>query len=123
VPGVEVIWVGAEELVAKLERTAVEAPLELGKALYVEAQRIMLQSLRLCPIDTGNLRSTGHVQPPEITGRMVTVLLGYNTPYAIFVHENLNARHKPPTQAKYLEMPVLEASRGLATRLGLEMKL
>lgn len=33
------------------------------------------------------------------------VIVGYTAQYAIFVHENLEAHHRPPTQAKYLEQP------------------
>lgn len=35
-----------------------------------------------------------------------TVKLGYSAPYALYVHEDLEMRHKPPTQAKYLETPM-----------------
>jgi hypothetical protein len=31
--------------------------------------------------------------------------VGYEAPYAVYVHENLEAYHKPPTRAKYLESP------------------
>lgn len=34
-----------------------------------------------------------------------SVVVGYDTEYAVYVHENLMAYHKPPTQAKYLEQP------------------
>ena len=34
-----------------------------------------------------------------------TATVGYRAPYAIYVHENLEAYHKPPTQAKFLSQP------------------
>ena len=37
-----------------------------------------------------------------------TVIVGYTAEYAMPVHENLVAFHKPGTQAKYLEQPYRE---------------
>lgn len=31
--------------------------------------------------------------------------VGFSAPYAVYVHENLQAQHKPPTRAKFLEEP------------------
>ena len=41
----------------------------------------------------------------------IKVVVGYEAPYAIYVHENLEAYHKPPTQAKYLEQPSRERKK------------
>jgi hypothetical protein len=108
-----------------LERRFIElslrAPVALAEAVYAEANAIMATSLRLCPIDTGALRSSGHVELPKIEGRGVTVEMGYGgaaAPYALIVHERMGVFHQPPTQAKYLEQPFLEASKGMADRLG-----
>lgn len=77
---------------------------EAGNILFKEATKIMNASKPLVPVDTGFLRQSGHVQLPFIQGDRVTVTLGYAAEYAIYVHENLNARHKVGT-AKYLEIP------------------
>lgn len=42
--------------------------------------------------------------------------VGYKAPYAIYVHENLAAYHKPPTKAKFLEGPFRE-NRGRVGKL------
>lgn len=44
----------------------------------------------------------------------VDVIVGYTQNYAIYVHENLEARHAPGKQAKYLEGP----AKQLAPQLG-----
>ena len=75
-----------------------------GNVLFREATKIMNASKPLVPVDTGFLRQSGHVQPPQIVGNRVTVTLGYAAEYAIYVHENLNARHKVGI-AKFLEVP------------------
>lgn len=78
--------------------------------MYQLGESIMTKAKLLCPVDTGNLRSTGHVEPPKHEGGRVIVRLAFGgsaTDYAIYVHENLLARH-PVGQAKYLEQPFLE---------------
>ncbi len=47
-----------------------------------------------------------------------TVEVGFTAAYAIFVHENLEARHEPPWgkggQAKFIEQPIRERQQELA---------
>lgn len=84
---------------------------EVKAALYQEALEIMAASKELVPVDTGVLRSSGHVEKPQDDGRGVTVTLGYGgaaQEYALIVHEDLTARHKDGQTAKYLERPMLE---------------
>jgi len=73
------------------------------------------------------------VQPPSVTGSSVEILLGYGgaaSAYALYQHENLDLRHPDPTnphsdpkgQAKYLETPVRDQTKGLAGRLRAELE-
>ena len=83
----------------------------LGKATYEESQIILGESKKQCPVDTGTLRSTGHVTEPKYTKSSVEVQIGYGgaaAPYAIYVHERLDLRHKVG-KAKFLEDPMKEA--------------
>jgi len=50
------------------------------------------------PVDTGNLKNSAFTRKE---GEM-SVLVGFNAAYAVFVHENLEAKH-PTGQAKFLE--------------------
>jgi hypothetical protein len=85
----------------------------------MEAERLMTESKQtFVPVDTGALRSSGHVEPVRFTGRAtIEVSLGYGGPsaaYALEVHENLNSHHAYG-QAKYLETPVrLAVESGLS---------
>jgi hypothetical protein len=82
---------------------------EGGKALYRMGEQIMAESKRRVPVDTGNLRDSGHVQNPVRQDQSVTVVLGYGGPgigYALPVHERFDVRHKVGGP-KYLEQPVL----------------
>jgi len=96
----------------------------LATALYRNAEATMTESKRIVPVETGTLRSSGHVQPPVVTGDNVQVTLGYGgaaSAYAIVQHERLDYRHEPPGQAKYLEQPVRERAAVLARSLADEV--
>lgn len=117
----------------------------LRRALRVEAEGVMTASLRIVPVDTGALRSTGFVAPAEVSGTKVSVRLGYGgvagtsapiapgvsprtgrvasypVGYAVAVHER-QAAHNPPQQWKYLEQPLADRRRGMARRIADELR-
>lgn len=93
----------------------------VAKALYLEANDAFNESQIEVPVDLGVLQSSGHVTLPEWAGHQVTISIVYggaSANYAVYVHEDLEARHDPPTKAKYLEDPVSRASMTMAARLG-----
>lgn len=116
---------GTKELQKQLAQFGANAEKELGGAMFREATTIMNASKVIVPVDTGALKNSGIVMPPERTGTGVMVSLGYGgaaRDYAIYVHENLTARHAPPTRAKFLEDPLMAASKGMAGRLVEDLK-
>lgn len=89
---------------------------QAGRALRSVGEVWMTEAKKRTPVDTGILRSSGHVVGPEVSGDAITVTLVFGGPaasYAIYVHENLTARHKVG-QSKYLESVVLERRAKLA---------
>lgn len=111
---------GTKELQHALKQLGDRASEELGKGLYAEGELIMTESKKQCPVDTGTLRGTGHVEKPEMSRYGPTVTLGYGgpaAPYAVYVHEDLTKRHNPPTKAKYLEDPAKAATSTMPQRL------
>ena len=60
-------------------------PGELEKILYQEAWRVMGESIKIAPIDTGRLRASGRVDLPQRDGNIVSIQLSYNTDYAKYV--------------------------------------
>lgn len=97
---------GVDEIIADLRRLASEYPNAVAKALWDEAWIIMNLSKEQCPVKTGILRASGHVDDPVVSDGNLSVTFGYTMSYAIFVHENLEAYHYPPTKAKFLEDPM-----------------
>lgn len=104
---------GGDAFEAKLKLLGSAAVKAAAKSLYRSAGQVMtLSKDQYVPVKTGALRGSGDVALPEIEGNNVLVQLGYGGPaidYAVVVHENLQAYHKPPTQAKYLETPLTQA--------------
>lgn len=101
------------------------------------AVKIMLDSVNNeCPIQTGTLRASAKIEPPEARGDRVVVRMGYGygytinpetrepaSEYAVPVHEKTEAKHKPPTKAKFLEDPVLAWSGTLGPTMAGTIKM
>jgi hypothetical protein len=78
------------------------APVLVANALYQGSEIIMTRAKKKTPVDTGFLRSTGSVDPPEVRKGRAFVNLGFEAFYALYVHEDLTAHHNNG-EAKFLE--------------------
>ncbi|MBC7340892.1 MAG: HK97 gp10 family phage protein [Clostridia bacterium] len=99
---------GTRELRRALEKLGKRTLVEAGKALYAEAELIMTESKKQCPVDTGTLKSTGYVEQPKYSGGQVTVQMGYGgpaAPYAVIVHEGYGPHAITAKNAKVLAAP------------------
>lgn len=106
-----------QRLLTQGGRGAVQA---MGQAILAEAALALLESKELVPVDTSALKQSGNLKPLSVQGNAVEVVIGYGgvaAPYAVEVHENLEARHKPGKSAKFLEIPVKRRMAGLGTRI------
>ncbi len=116
---------GTELVQRNLHQILGALPAEAGRALYEEAEIEMAEMKALTPVDTGALRASGHVNPPEIDGQDITVTLGFGGPsadYAIYVHEDLEAFH-PVGQAKFMEAPLTQSAPYLYQRVAKRIDL
>jgi hypothetical protein len=99
----------------RLRALAMAVPRSAARALNGRAEETMTTSLRLVPVDTGRLKSTGRVSKHASAneGTNMSAELSYGTEYALPVHEIPpdRARHTPPTQWKYLEAAVDQQAR------------
>lgn len=119
---------GANRLRAKFERIKKQFPDEVERALYQEAQVELTEVKRRTPVDTGELRASEHVVGPlrrGLLGRKILVMIvagGPAAPYAVYVHEDLDAFH-PVGQAKYIESVILESRPYMAARVAKRIDL
>jgi len=125
---------GLDEVLRNLSSYAKQLPDACGQALFEEANAIKNESqARYVPVDTGELR-TEHAfvdESAKIEGGRASIEFGYTGPYAASVHENPRAgktggvspsgkryKHWATTGGfKFLEIPLLEAERGMLARL------
>src|SRR5436190_2080674 len=105
-----------DNLLAVLQGFIDESP----KVMLEAMKPTFLISQRLCPIKTGKLRASGYLEITGFRGN-ARVEIGYakggNPWYAPIVHENLEAFHEPPTQAKFLEDAINQDEQNILARI------
>lgn len=68
----------------------------VGNRLFTAGIRVSNNAKRNAPVDTGRLRASIQVTRPEVRGNILTVRVGSNVNYAIFVEEGtqfMRGRH------------------------------
>jgi hypothetical protein len=116
---------GAEELKNMLIAGGEGSGQTAGQAIWEEANKIFAKSQVLVPVDTGVLRGSGGVSAPQSDGKDLYVDIFYGgpaAPYALLVHEIQGNYHNPPTQAKYLEQPFMEALPDIQKNMAARIK-
>lgn len=90
-------------------------------AIMVEALRPTFEKSQvLVPVKTGVLKASGFLRESTfrgVPGAEIGYADGGRPFYAAKVHEDLDVFHKPPTQAKFLEQPLLEDIDNIKNRV------
>lgn len=108
---------GTKEVLRELRRLRSKFPGAFAASLYQEGLAVDALAVRRVPVETGRLRGTHYVSPPEAKGRHgVEVEAGFATEYGVYVHENRSARHVVGT-AFYLLSALAERAPGFFARL------
>jgi hypothetical protein len=123
--------INVADAIGELDEFAKALPNAVGRGMYGFSEQVMTRAKELCPVDTGTLKSSGHVAAPKANGRDIEIVLGFGGPagsgnqgetnskdcgYADYVHENLAARHENG-QAKFLESPLVQAAPQMAEQV------
>jgi len=104
-----VTLIGLDKLVQQITRGTQAGP-SLSRAVYAEATTVLNESKKIVPVDNGFLKNSGKVEPPKISPKETSVEVTYGgaaAPYALYVHEDPDARHAPGKTFKYLEIPAM----------------
>jgi hypothetical protein len=84
-------------------------------------QPTFAKSKEWCPKKTGAMVASGYLEITSLSKVTPRVEMGYgrggNPFYTVFVHEQVNMYHKPPTRAKWLQAAMLEDLTVLWKRL------
>lgn len=110
---------GFDQVIGSLQRM-LRTKTEYERLLEEEADKIKAVSDTRVPVLTGKLKRSGKRHPAETHGDETSVLISYggdNAPYAVYVHENLGAKH-PNGQEKFLESAVLEHANVVGKNIG-----
>jgi hypothetical protein len=98
-------------------------PAAVSRALYEEMQVEKEESMRRTPVEFGALKRSHVVHEPVISGDEITVMItvgGVAAPYALDVHEDLEAFHDDG-EAKFLESTIRESAGHMASRIAARM--
>ncbi len=108
-----------EKRIRDLQR---EFPKRVARAQMAEARIEMKEAQRRTPIDTGDLRASAAIVQTVTKSKIETDIV-FDMPYAIFVHEDLEANHPRGGQAKFLESVLRESAPHMADRLARRLRL
>ncbi len=113
--------VGIEKHIRRLKQFREAAEPAAHRAAVKAAEILLEEANKICPVDTGDLRDSGHVVV-EGEGFSTEATVIYDAEYAIYVHENLDAYHAPPTQAKWLEETLRQYRGSISSMIRQEVK-
>ena len=116
--------VNVTDVTVSLRKLVAGAPELIAAALQAELEIESTESQRRTPVDTGALRASHSVSvQSDSDGVTGTISVGgVAAPYAVAVHENLDAFH-PVGQAKFLESTLNESQDFLAQRIARRIDL
>ena len=104
---------GMDNIFRNLKKANIKIGKGLSKGLKRGGLLIQRESMRIVPVDLNNLRPSASTDNIGGEGFATDIVVHYGAGanYAVYVHEDLEARHKPGKSAKYLEKPAREKRR------------
>jgi hypothetical protein len=112
-------FTGASAMLRNLAKLREQLPDRFGNALRQEAEIEATECKKRTPVKSGALRASIHAEGPVREGRKISCAIvagGPAAPYALTVHEDLEAYHKDG-EAKYIEGPLNESASHMAERI------
>jgi hypothetical protein len=110
---------GVQRVLRTIDKAKADKAINIAIGIDQCLDIILKKADYFCPVDKGTMKASGR---KTVTGRGFgvrgTVEYGGTpeTSYTIHVHENLDAKHAPPTRAKWL-VAAVNATRGTCTSL------
>lgn len=99
---------GLKNVISNLKRANSKLDIGFEKRLLTAGLFIQRESQKIVPVDTSNLKGGAETRNIGGKGFKADVIVLYKAVYAVFVHENLDARHKEGKRAKFLESVIRE---------------
>jgi hypothetical protein len=98
---------GVETAVKTIDETSEKSAVETGYAIIKDCAKF----LPTTPKDKGDLRASGKVERPKLSGNKIEIEFGFNMPYAARIHEAPESWNwtEPGSGPKYLEKTLLNS--------------
>ncbi len=110
---------GVSETLRGMRQLVKKDSIKVSDGLKKAAQMVLDKSQKYVPVDTSALKATGRIESNEKAGLAAEATVSYGSElvrYALWVHENTEAAHNPPTCARFLTRAVREL-RGSITNM------
>lgn len=115
----------ARQVAEKFRKFKDDLPNAVKDGVDAHIDRVFDETQVRVPRETGALAGTGRVEKKPTQGTKISASIWYGEPgegpdvvdYAAAVHEILDAKHAPPTGAKFVEQPLIESKEALVTTI------
>lgn len=95
---------GISQVLKNVQTQDLELVKRASTAIHMVGLFVQRESQLLVPIDTSALKNSAYSRSwGQTSTTPASVTVGYTMSYAVYVHEDLEARHAPGKTAKYLE--------------------
>jgi hypothetical protein len=119
--GAFIEFTGVEATIKAIRDKWYRTGIGLSNGLKSSMEMVLEETLPITPIEYGPLRESGHV---EVVGSRFNAEASvvFDAPYAVYVHEDPDAYHEPPTQYKFLETTVRRLRSDIVKKVGYEIQ-
>ncbi len=116
---------GTPRVLANLKRSNSTIAAGVERGLKLAGVFLQAESQRIVPVDLGILKGTADTRNVGGSGFDADIVVHYGAgaDYAVYVHENLQAKHKSGKQAKYLEQPARQKKNEIIRIIKKEAKI
>ena len=117
-----IILKGDKKLISELRSKTGETFDRMKKVQNNTARDILLEAQRKVPKATFELSRSARIQEDSGNQRLRTIAVTYDTDYAVAVHEDMEAKHAPGQEAKFLERPAKSQRRRYSSEMKAAMQ-
>ena len=115
---------GISKVLGNLKIASAVKMVDIGINMKQAGLFIQRESQKIVPIDTANLKGTADTRNVGGVGPKTDIVVHYGAgaDYAVYVHEDMDARHKPGKRAKFLESVCREKKKEIFAIVANEIK-
>ena len=99
---------GMKNILRNMKKANVDLGKRVERGLLKGGLFLQRKSQQVVPVDKDVLKPSADTRNVGGKGFKTDVVVSYNTEYDVYVHEDMEAKHKKGKQAKFLEGPARE---------------